>query len=134
MAQWISKGGVWHPAKEKVGLKKKDGTPYIYSGADRAALYELWQQKVETLGMDFRYDPELLNRIRQLGFKDMNEYLTHIGYNEKEVEENFKKNASVVNLHELPERIQAIETMGGGTDTPGGGGDIPGGFGKPKDL
>ena len=134
MSQFISKDGVWYPAKEKVGLVKKDGTPYIYSGADRAALFELWQQKVETLGMDFRHDPDLLSRIRSLGFKDIDEYLATIGYDEKKVEENFKKNASVVNKHELPERIAAIETMGGGVDTSGQGNDISGGFGKPKDL
>lgn len=134
MPKWLSKGGTWFPRKERVALKKPDGTPYIYEGADRAALFELWDQKVENLGMDFRYDPELLNRVRQLGFKDMEEYLKYIGYDEKKVEEHFKKHASIINKHELPEKIKAIETMGGGTDTSGQGGDIPGGFGKPKDL
>ena len=134
MPKWISRSGKWYPQNEKVGLINKQGEPYIYDGADRAALFVLWQDKVETLGMDFKIDPELLMRVKQLGFKDMAEYLAYIGYDEKKVEEQFKKNASVVNMHELPAKIQAIEKMGGGVDTSGQGGDILGGFGKPKDI
>lgn len=135
MSRFISKDGVWHPAKEKVALTNhKTGEPYIYDGADRAALFELFQQKVETLGQDFRFDSDLLNRIRQLGYKDVEEYLKFIGYNKEKVEADFKKNATMVSRHELPEKVAAIEKMGGGTDTSGQGNDIPGGFGKPKDL
>jgi hypothetical protein len=134
MPNYVSKDGVWYPAKEKVGLVKKDGTPYVYSGEDRAALYELWQQKVETLGIDFRHDPDLLSRIKSLGFNDIDDYLKSIGYDKEAVEKNFKKNAAVVNKHELPARIAAIETMGGGTDTSGQGNDIPGGFGEPEKI
>ena len=135
MSRFISKDGVWHPAKEKVALvNRKTGEPFIYEGADRAALFELFQQKVETLGTDFRYDADLLNRIRQLGFKDIEEYLKFIGYDSEKVEAHFKKNASIINKHELPEKVAAIEKMGGGVDTSGQGNDIPGGFGKPKDL
>ena len=130
MSKWVSKEAEWYPANEKVGLTKKDGTPYIYEGPDRAALFELWQQKVDKLGMNFRHDPDLINRIRQLGFKDMKEYLKHIGYDEEKAQENFDKNASVVNLHELPAKVAAIEVMGGGTDTTGQNKDIPGGFGE----
>jgi hypothetical protein len=135
MSRFISKDGVWHPANEKVALTNhKTGEPYIYEGPDRAALYELFQQKVENLGNDFRFDSELINRIRQLGYKDIDEYLQFIGYDSSKVELEFKKNASKINKHELPERIASIEKMGGGTDTSGQGNDIPGGFGKPKDL
>ena len=134
MPKWVSKGGTWYPQNEKVGLKDKKGEPYIYEGPDRAALFVLWQDKVETLGQDFKFDPELLMRVKQLGFKDMNEYLVYIGYDEAKVEEIFKKNASVVNKHELPDKIKGIEALGGGVDTSGQGNDIPGGFGKPKDL
>lgn len=134
MPNWISDRGIWHPMKEKVALKKKDGEPYIYEGPDRAALYELWRDKVEVLGQDFKHDPDLVARIRSLGFKDIEEYLHSIGYDEEKAKKDFEARAVKINKHELPDRIQAIEQMGGGIDTSGQGNDIPGGFGKPKDL
>ena len=73
MPRFISKEGVWHPAKERVALKNlsgktkkvdgedvQPGDDYIYEGADRAALFELYKLKVETLGEDFRKNPEFL--------------------------------------------------------------------------
>ena len=134
MPNWLSRDGVWYPVKEKVGLKKKDGEPYIYEGPDRAALFVLFQEKTETLGMDFRHDPDLLARVRALGYKDIDEYALAVGYDPQKVEEDFQKHASAVNKHELPEKVKAVEMMGGGVDTSGQGNDIPGGFGKPKDL
>lgn len=132
---WVSKDGEWYPAKEKVALvNHTTGEPYIYEGADRAALFELFQQKVETLGMNLRYDAELLMRIKNLGFKDINAYLKYTGYDAEKIEAEFQKKASIVHKHELPAKVAAIEKMGGGVDTSGQGNDIPGGFGKPKDL
>lgn len=132
MGTWISKGGVWYPAKEKVGLKKKDGEPFIYEGPDRDALLELFRQKVETLGMDFKHDPDLLNRVKQLGYKDIKEYAKAVGYDAEQVEKDFNEHASVVNKHELPARVEAIDQLGGGTDTTGGGENYVGDFGEPK--
>ena len=56
---FVSKDGIWHPAKEKIGLvnrsgktktidgkRIKPGDPYIYEGADRAALFVLYQDKL----------------------------------------------------------------------------------------
>lgn len=135
MSRWVSKDGVWHPAKEKVALMNhKTGEPFIYDGPDRGALFDLFREKVDTLGMDLRHDSDLLNRIRQLGFKDIDEYLKYVGYDSEKIDSEFKKNASRVNKHELPERVAAIDKMGGGTDTSGQGNDILGGFGKPKDI
>ena len=132
-----SKDGVWHPAKEKVGLTDHEGTkgrspgdPYVYKGPDRAALYELYKAKVETLGQDFRHDPDLVSRIRSLGYKDIDEYAKSVGYDEKKVEENFKKNASVVVKHELPEPKEGIKPVTGGADFSGQGQDREGGFGE----
>ena len=138
---WISKDGVWHPAKEKVGLtnlsgktkviegkKIKAGDPYVYEGPDRAALFELFKEKVETLGNDFKKDPDFLNRIRNLGFK-LDEYLQAVGYDAEKIEKDFKAKALKVQKHEIPEKIEAIETLGGGGDSSGGGKDKYGGFG-----
>ena len=142
MSRWISKDGIWFPAKEKVALKNitdkvkviggqtvQPGDPYIYEGPDRAALYELFEQKVETLGQDFRYDIELINRVKQLGYNSVDDYAKAMGYDKNKVEEIFNKNASVVTQHELPARVKAIDELGGGTDLSGSGKDIVGGFG-----
>ena len=138
---WISKDGVWHPAKEKVGLtnlsgktktiegkKIKAGDPYVYEGPDRAALFELFKEKTKTLGNDFKKDPDFLNRVRNLGFK-LDEYLEAVGYDADKVEKDFKSKAAEVQKHEIPEKIKSIETLGGGSDSSGGGKDKYGGFG-----
>ena len=150
MSRYISKGGVWHVAKEKVGLinksgkdkivdgkRIKPGEPYVYDGPDRAGLLAIWQEhkgKSETLGIDFRKDPEFLQSIRTKGFKDLPEFLEFIGYDEIEEEKRFKKEAAQVTKHELPKAVKAIEQEGGGIDTSGGGLDRSGGFGsKPNE-
>lgn len=147
MPKYHSKAGVWHPAKEKVGLTNlsgkvkvvndkevQPGEPYVYEGPDRAALFELFLAKVETFGQDFRKNPEFLQAIRNQGFNNVDEYLKFVGYDEKMVEEEFQKKASVVNKHELPERVKSIETLGGGGDTTGTAKPRYGGFGEqPKD-
>jgi hypothetical protein len=140
--------GVWHPAKERVALKNysdktiknpstdekykdeevKPGEDFIYSGPDRAALYELWKDKVETLGTDFRKDPEFLQAVRNMGYSTYTKYLKDIGYDEKAANEQFEKEAEIVNMHELPKRVKAIDMLAGGKDTAGGGNDVFGAF------
>jgi len=142
---WISKDGEWSPAKEKVALVNRSdksrtingkrvqpGDPYIYEGPDRAALYELFKTKQEKLGLNFKTDPEFINRVRQLGFT-MDDYLKFVGYNPEEVEENFKKHAATVNKHEIKEKVKAIDVLGGGIDTSGMNPNRYGGFGEPTE-
>jgi len=147
MPRYISKDGEWHPAKEKVGLTNitkqdkevdgkivKPGEPYVYEGPDRAALFELYKEGVDKLGRNFKNDPDFIARVRQLGFKDVSEYLKIIGYDEAEVEKKFNEKASAVSKHELPKKVEAIKKLGGGQDTSGQGNDTYGGFGKPDDV
>ena len=141
MPQFISKDGVWYPAKEKVALIDHKGTdgrqpgePYIYEGADRAALFELYKAGVETFGVDFHRDPELLHRVKNLGFKDIDEYANAVGYDKEKIEAEFKKKAEVVSKHDIPKKVKAIQKLGGGIDTTGQGEDKYGGFGQPKDI
>lgn len=144
MPRYISKGGEWHPAKEKVGLtnitkttKEVDGKeiapgePYVYEGPDRAALFELHKEKVNKFGKNFRSDPDFIARVRQLGFDSIDKYLKAIGYDEEKVDADFKKKASTVTKHELPKKVEAIKSLGGGQDSSGQGNDKYGGFGKP---
>lgn len=142
MPKFISKEGVWYPQKERVALKNlskkirivdgkevKPGEDYIYEGPDRAALFELFKLKVDTLGQDFRKDTEFLQAVRNMGFKDTEDYLKFIGYDHERVEKEFKEKAVVVTKHELPEKVAAIETLGGGVDTAGEAKPRYGGFG-----
>lgn len=147
MPRYVSNKGVWFPAKERIALKNlsgktkvvdgkeiEPGDDYIYEGPDRAALFELFKEGVETFGQDFRKNPEFLQGVRNQGFPSVEEFLKFIGYDEKKAEEEFEKKASKVHKDEIPKRVEMVRTLGGGTDTSGGGQDRYGGFGpQPKD-
>ena len=144
---YISHKGVWHPAKERVALRNlsdkpreingeiiQPGEEYIYKGADRMALFELFEQGVETFGQDFRTNPEFLQSIRNQGFNSVDEYLKAIGYDEEADEKAFKEKAEVVTKHDLPKKVKLINSLGGGADTTGTSSDRYGGFGpEPKE-
>jgi len=149
--QYISKDGQWHPKMERVALKNNSdktiknpskegskyageniapGEDYIYEGPDRASLFELFKEKVEKFGQDFHHDIELISRVKQLGYKDVDEYAEVMGYDKEKVEAEFKKNASVISKHELPKKVKAIKELGGGKDTAGDA-HMYGGYGDP---
>lgn len=142
MPRYNSKDGVWFPAKEKVGLennsgkeievngqKVASGDPFVYEGPDRAALIELNEAGEETLGMNFENDPDLVDRVRQRGFKNMAEYKKTMGHDKEKIEKEFEEKSSKVAKHELPKRVKEIERIAGGR---GGGKYEKGGFGKPE--
>ena len=151
MPRFISKGGKWYPQNERVALKNnsdqtiknpstdeklkdeeiKPGQDYIYSGPDRAALFELWKAKVENFGEDFRRNPEFLQAVRNMGYTNYKTYLKDIGFNEKKMEAEFAEKATVVTSHELPDKVKAIDRLAGGRDTSGSGQDMKGDFGSP---
>ena len=151
MPNYVSKAGVWYPAKEKVALKNfsekaiknpstdekykdeevKPGEDYIYSGPDRAALFEMWKAKVENFGEDFRRNPEFLQAVRNMGYSSYKKYLKDIGFDEKKMEEDFKQKAEEINKHELPKKVKAIDMLAGGRDTSGGGQDVRGEWKSP---
>lgn len=126
---YISIEGELYAAKEKVGLKKKGGEPYIYEGADRAALFELYKAGEEKFGQNFRHDGEFLHRIKQLGFNTIDDYLKAVDYDSEKSKKDAEKKAKIVNKHDLPKKVKAIETMGGGLDTAGDQSTL-GGFGE----
>ena len=151
MPRFISKGGKWYPQNERVALKNnsdkviknpstdaklkdeeiKPGHDYIYSGPDRAALFELWKEKVEHFGEDFRRNPEFLQACRNMGYNNYKTYLKDIGFNEENMEKEFAEKATIVTSHELPEKVAAIDQLAGGKDTSGGGQDVKGDFKLP---
>ena len=155
MPSYFSKDGVWHPAKEHVVLPHLTGTSNeVYDGPDRAAEFELAQAfgvdedgkpKETTFGMDFRQDPELINRARQMGFVDKVDaqgnvvetavmtYAKQFGYDPKKAEKAFKEKAAVIVKHSDPDRKPEPLIQGGGIDTSGKGGDLVGGFGQERE-
>lgn len=152
MPTFISKRGVLHPAKENVSLVYKGTKPipkedlpkgitiagdvlepgqgFIYDGPDREALRMLHEAGEESLGKDFKNDPDFLQAVRNMGYQSPEEYLQQVGYDEKKDEEDFKKKATTVKSHEIPKRVEAIEVLAGGRDYSGEGADSVGGFGE----
>ncbi len=124
------------------------GASYIYEGPDRGAMLQWWeengrptaeqmQDKINgsvTFGDDFRKNTEFMNSyavFRQaFGFKNVEEFLTYIGYDQKRYHEAFLKKASVVATHDAPAKIKEIQMVGGGTDRANPGKNLRyGGFG-----
>lgn len=148
MPTYVSINGVWKPGKEKVALVNRSdkakvingksiqpGEPYIYEGPDRAALYELFESKVDTFGMDFRTDPQMIEMVRKLGFGNMKEYLDFVGADpDKEAKVNEEKLVSSVSKHELPKRVEEIQVLSGGTEQGSGKEIRKGGWDNPPDL
>jgi len=142
MATFISKNGKWFPAKEKIGLTNlstkvikykgediKPGEPFVYSGPDREALKMLHVTGEESLGRDFRNDPEFRQACRNQGFENVEAYLKHLGYDEEKEEKEFKKKAATVKSHEIPSKVEEIKILAGGQDRSGNKNDHIGGFG-----
>jgi len=146
MPNFISNKGEWYPAKQKVGLVNntgkafkyrnktiQPGEPFIYEGADMGALKMLHEAGQQTLGQDFRHDPEFMQAVRNQGFNSVDEYLKHIDYDEQADEDKFKEQAEVVLKGEMPERVKEVITIGGGKDFSGNkDNDLIGGFGDEK--
>lgn len=143
MPSYVSKDGIWYPAKEHAVLPHLSGTDKeVYDGPDRAAELELattfgvdedGKPKETTFGMNFRNDPDIINRARQLGYKDVMEYAIAMGYDAEKSEKNFKEHAAEIIKHKDLARKPEKAMMGGGVDTSGKGGDLIGGFGDERE-
>jgi hypothetical protein len=134
MPSWISKGGVWEPAKERVVDPNAVPGKEVYEGLDRAALEQLKEEGVTNLGNHFRLDPELQTRARQMGFKDVDEYLKTYGWDVKKAEEDYLKKKEVVNHHKDMPKVKAAEFRSGGDDESRSGKGRKGGFDVPADV
>ncbi len=153
MPTFVSNKGKWVPAKEEISLQNKGVDPikspcifgtkeegvaqpgehFVYRGADREAIKMLNESGEESLGMDFRKDPEFRQIVRNQGFENVEQYLKDIGYDEAADKKKFKEKAEVVKAHEIPERAREIKIMGGGKDTSGNKeNDSIGGFGDQR--
>jgi len=122
--------GKWFPARERVVDPNAEPGKEVYEGPDRAAMWDLKSQGVEFLGKDIKLDTELVVRAKQMGFKDLDEYLNAYGYDKKAAEADFQKKMQIVNTHKNPVPKQATRFVGGGFDATGNGRDAVGGFGE----
>jgi hypothetical protein len=134
MPSWVSKGGIWEPAQERVVDPNAPRGKEVYEGLDRAALEQLKEEGVNSLGQSFRLDPELQTRARQMGFKDVDEYLKTYGWDIKKAEEDYLKKKSQVNEHKEEVRRQAPVFRSGGDDESMQGKGRKGGFDIPADV
>lgn len=144
MPKYISNEGEWHAQKERVALKNlsnkvkvikgeeiQPGQDYIYEGPDRAALFELYKEKVETFGENFRSNPEFLQAIRNQGFNTVEDYLKAIRYDKDKSDKDFKERAAIVSKGQMKDKVAAVNTLGGGMDTAGDAKPRYGNFGPP---
>ncbi len=129
------------------------GASYIYEGPDRGAMLQWWEENGKptaeqmqeringsvTFGEDFLKNSSFMEQYSKFrtmfGFKDVNEYLIYIGYDQKKLHENFLKKASIVATHDAPARVNEIQMVGGGTDRANPGKNIRyGGFGEMPEV
>lgn len=149
MPTYVSTKGILNPAKEKVALHNYSdkpmkhpntnemidpGEPYIYEGADRAALLELYEAGVDHFGIDFRKSPEFQQMLRDLNFKTADEYLVWVGYDEKADEEKLKQKSVKITKHEIEKSAKEIKRLGGGKDHATGKLNRYGGFGDAPNV
>lgn len=118
---WISRGGIWGPAKERAYDGKKDE---IYEGPDRAASEVLQEQNLEHLGMEVHNDPQVIELARQRGLT-VEQYLEINKPLENQVKAQQEAQEKVVDHKELPKKM-GVKPRGGGVHISGGFGDIPG--------
>lgn len=131
MPSYISKDGIWEPRNEKVALVDKNGEPYIYEGKDRAALEYMAEQGVDSLGIDFRKDPEVIMHARQLNMT-VEEFCQTATFTDKMRNEAYLRAKGEVNLHRPLPRKPATKQRSGGANTAGGG-SLEGGFADGKE-
>ena len=139
---YVSKGGVFVPAKEHAVLPHLSGTPNeVYDGPDRAAMEELaiahgvdaeGKPKQGYFGISFRNDPDMIARARAMGYKNVDEFAAALGYTDTSEQEKAKiaEKEAIVVKHEAPKKVEANKKLGGGTDTSGQGNDVYGGLGN----
>lgn len=145
MPEYVSKEGVWVPAKEHVHLENKTdhdieidgkilspGEDMIYDGPDRQALLVLKEAGEDYLGQHFTMDMDMFHLARGQGFKDVKEYAESIGHNSKEAQKIADKTVEKYRAHGSAKPTQGVQPRGGGINTANPGqGDRLGGFGDP---
>lgn len=117
MPTYVSKLGKWTPAIEKnVVAIDKNGKKFIYDGPDREALKELEIAGQDHFGIDFRRDPDLLQRLRTKGYSSIDEYLKEIGFEEQVEVKKVEEKAEQTPSHTEPKKKKLRHNFSGGQD------------------
>lgn len=131
MPNYVSVFGVWKPAHEKVYLPDEER---IHDGEDREAR-RIIDENGGSMGQHYKTNLDLITIARQRGFKDVDEYLTFLGYDPKKAQEKFDEELKKVRKHELPSRNKAADVgRSGGDDESGQGKHIKGAFEAPPNV
>lgn len=133
MPSFVSKGGVWEPALERVVDPNAEPGKEVYEGPDRTA-QQMLDANGGSMGVRFDLDPQIVIISRQLGFKSVKEYLEAFGYDQKKADAAYDKAKKVVNTHKDAPRKPSARIAGGGQDTSGQGKHREGGYGEPEEL
>lgn len=120
MPSWISKNGVWGPAKERVYDAKKDE---IYEGPDRAAVEILQEKEVPHLGMEVQNDPQIIELARQRN-QTVEQYLEMNKPLEAQKKAQEAAQSKVIDHKDAPKK-RGVKPRGGGVHISGGFGDTP---------
>lgn len=142
MPRYISKLGVWEPAKERVVLPNAEPGKEIYEGEDRAALWEMQKaghidekgNKIGNFGVYFKNDPEFFQMVRSRGYNSIDEYLKAMGFDEEKVKAQYDDHKKAVTRHEAPKRKKGTKFVGGGENRANPKSSKIGDFGDPPEL
>lgn len=129
MPNFISKEGVWEPARERVVDPNAPAGQEIYEGPDREAV-KIIQENGGMLGQHYSLDPEMVMRARQLGFETVDDYLKMYNYNKERAIKAYEEAKSKLVTHGNPARKAPVVVESGGQDTSGQGNSVKGGFGQ----
>lgn len=132
MPSFISKDGVWEPAKEKAAIVNAKGEPEIYSGPDRAAVEYMKEQGATTLGTHFTKDPEVIMRARQMNMT-VEEFCNTKYYTDEMRAKDYAAASKEVVTHVNPTPKPATKFASGGRNTAGAG-HYDGGFGDKSEA
>jgi len=128
MPQYVSVFGLWKPAHEKVYLPDEER---FHDGEDREAR-RIIDENGGSMGQHYKTNLDLITIAHQRGFKDVDEYLKFLGYDEKKAQVKFDEELSKVHKHEAPKRLEPARIdRSGGDDTSGHGNHMKGALDAP---
>lgn len=152
MPKFVSVMGKHYPAKEQVSMKNtfgktiesdlvvgpdgshtvKEGETFIYTGPNREAVKILKEMGEDTMGRDFRNDPEFLQSIRNMQYKDTKDYLKAIGFSEKETYDKQMSLIDIISTGDKQKQKEIVELAGGKDFSGNKANDTIGGFGTER--
>lgn len=137
MPNFVSKEGVWVPAREKVSIMDENGEPEIYEGPDREAVKMLKEMGTaiddegnSVMGQHFTDNPDMYELARAKHYDTVEEYAERMGYNKDKAKKIYEENLKEIKTHKDPDKKKTTVSSPGGMDTANGKVVDKGGFGE----